>query len=537
MSEQQLIRGTVILTASVFISKILGLIYVFPFTAIVGTKGMALYTYGYLPYTIMLSLSTLGVPLAVSKFVSKYNALGDYRTGQRLLKSGIVVMLITGIIAFLALFSLAEPIANQVVDPTDLKGNSYEDVIFAVRMVSVALLIVPVMAIIRGYFQGHQSMGPTAVSQVIEQIVRIVFILLFAFLILNVWNGELGTAVGIATFGAFVGALGGLAVLLIYWKKRGPSLKKQIDESTVEQKLPLRSMYKELLTYAIPLSIVGLAIPLYQLVDMVTFNQAMQALGYDMNVVETYYGAFSQTTHKLIQIPVALGTAMSLTIIPTVTNAFINEEHDRLQRTITQTYQIILFLTVPAAIGLTVLAEPVYGALFGLADLAEGAEVLRSYAWIAVAFAIFAVTAAILQGINRQKWAVIALLAGLAFKILSNTLLISWFEVHGAILATGIGYIIAIAINIWAIKKYANYDYTFVFKRFLLVCLFTGMMAIVVGFLQYGLMQLLPINTRMDALIILAVTVLSGIVVYLNLGIRSGLAGQILGERFKFLNK
>jgi len=130
MSEQQLIRGTMILTASIFITKMLGLVYIFPFTAIVGHDGLALYGYGYTPYTVLLSLATLGVPLAVSKFVSKYNALGDYRTGQRLLKSGLIVMSITGFIAFVVLFFLAGPIAHQVLDPESLEGNSIADLTY-----------------------------------------------------------------------------------------------------------------------------------------------------------------------------------------------------------------------------------------------------------------------------------------------------------------------------------------------------------------------------------------------------------------------
>lgn len=535
MSEQQLIRGTMILTGSIFLSKLLGLIYIFPFTAIVGHGGLALYSYGYQPYTVLLSLATLGVPLAVSKFVSKYNALGDYRTGQRLLKSGLIVMSVTGFFAFLVLFFMAEPIANRVLDPDNLQGNAISDAVFTIRMVSVALLIVPVMALIRGYFQGHQSMGPTAVSQVIEQIVRIAFILVLTYIIINVFGGELGTAVGFATFGAFVGALGGLAVLLVYWKKRWQGLRKQIETSTVDHQIPLTKMYKELFAYALPISFVGLSIPLYQIVDLLTFNEAMRAVG--ITEYETYYAAFTQTSHKLIQIPVAVATAMSLTILPTVTSAFINGEKDRLQRTITHTYQIILFLTVPAAAGLMILAEPAYAALFGTEEAAIGSDVLRSYAPVAVGFSIFAVTSALLQGINKQKYAVIALVCGIAFKFLFNSLLISLFSVYGAVMATGIGYIIAVSINIWAIRKFADYHYGFVIKRFLLVTIFTVVMAAVVAFLNYGFQQLLSVDNRWHAAMILSVTIISGVIVYMNLSIRSGLAGRILGHRFRFLNK
>ncbi len=218
MGDSKMMRGTLVLTAATLLSKILGFIYIIPFAALVGQSGIALYGFGYTQYTVLLSLSTLGVPLAVSKFVSKYHSLGDYETGHRLFKSGIWVMLGTGLLSFLLLFLAAPVIAPYILkNPID---NSLEDLVFTIRMVSFALIVVPVMALIRGYFQGFQSMGPTSVSQVLEQLVRIIFILTMAFAIVQFGNGEIGTAVGFATFGAFVGALGGLAVLIYYWSKR-----------------------------------------------------------------------------------------------------------------------------------------------------------------------------------------------------------------------------------------------------------------------------------------------------------------------------
>ncbi|OIJ09252.1 cell division protein [Anaerobacillus arseniciselenatis] len=538
MADSKLVRGTMILTASIFISKILGLIYIFPFKAIVGLEGLALYTYGYVPYTVLLSVATLGIPLAVSKFVSKYNALGDYETGRRLFKSGLIVMSVTGIVTFLILFLLAEPIAHQVVDGKDLKGNTIEDVVLTIRMVSVALLIVPIMSLIRGYFQGHQSMGPTAVSQVIEQIVRIIFILCLTFIIVNVMNGSIGLAVAFATFGAFVGALGGLTVLLIYWYKRKESLNKQIEESKTNHQLPLRSMYKELIAYALPLSFVGLAIPLYQTIDLMTFNKALMGVGYDQASAEEAFGAFAQAAHKLILIPVSIATAMSLTLLPTITKSFINNDQQLLQKQVTQTYQIILFLTLPAAVGLSILAYPAYGTLFGLGDdLHIGSIILRYYAPVAVLFSLFAVTSAILQGINQQRYAVIGLVAGLLVKLSLNILLISQFEALGAIFATSLAYVTSLAINVWAIGKFANYNYHYIGKRFLLIAIFTTLMSIVVIVVKEIVLLVFPLENRLYALVVLTISVGLGGVFYLFLSIRTGLAGQILGSRFKFLNK
>ncbi|MDY0408737.1 oligosaccharide flippase family protein [Paracerasibacillus soli] len=216
--SNNIVRGTLLLSGAAFLSKFLGMIYVIPFYAIVNPQGAALYQYAYVPYSIFISISTVGVPAAVAKFVSKYNALGDHEASMRMFRKGMMLMAVTGVLAFLSMFFSAEFLAKHTIVSKDL-DNTVEDVKMVMRMVSFALLIVPMMSIARGFFQGHQSMGPTAVSQVIEQIVRIGFLLISCFIIINVLHGDVAVAVGFATFAAFIGALASCVVLYIYWKR------------------------------------------------------------------------------------------------------------------------------------------------------------------------------------------------------------------------------------------------------------------------------------------------------------------------------
>ncbi|QQK77378.1 polysaccharide biosynthesis protein [Salicibibacter cibarius] len=533
MSDNKLVRGTMLLTGATFISRFLGLIYILPFTMLVGHQGNALYQYGYLPYNILLSLATLGVPMAVSKFVSKYNALDDYVTGQRLFRSGIVFMTITGFITFLILFIMAPTIAGWVLPAGDSSGNSYSDVVFTIRMVSFALLIIPGMAVFRGYFQGFHSMGPTAASQVIEQFARILFILVTAFLVLQVFEGSLGLAVGLATFGAFIGGLSSLLVLFYFWKKRKAGIQAQIRESKKDHQLPLSSMYKELIAYALPLSFVGLAIPLFQAIDLFTFNDAMtEGYGSNAGQAETAFGAFSRTTHALIMIPVALATAMSVNLIPAITKANTNRDMESMHGLITKTFQIILFFTIPAAFGLTILATPAFASLYGLEDLGIGSMVLSYYAPAAILFSIFAVTAAILQGMNRQKYAVIGLCIGLFFKLVLNYWLISSFGAVGGVAATIIGYTLAIGFNIWAVGKFAAYQYMQIGKHATVILGITAIMAVSVYIVREGGMVVFDTSGQAGFVAILAFGVLIGMLLYFILSIRAGVAEKVLGNRF-----
>lgn len=514
------------------------MLYVIPFTAIVGGEGIALYQFGYLPYTVILLLATMGIPMAVSKFVSKYNALGDYEIGHRLFKSGLLVMTCTGMIAFILMYTLAPAIASGIFnDPTKLEGNSLEDIVFTIRMVSTALIIVPFMSIIRGYFQGHQSMGPTALSQVIEQVVRIIFILVVAFTIIKLMDGDIGTAVGWATFGAFVGALGGLGVLLYYLFKRKHLLREQRALSTASYDMTYVEMYKELIAYALPLSFVGLAIPLFQIVDMFTYLNALMAKGMSLAYSKVAYAAFSQMTHKLILIPVSLATAFSVTLVPTITNSFISGDKVTVQKQITQTYQIILFMALPASVGLSVLSNEIFASLYGFTNLEIGGQLLRYYAPMALLFSVFSVTAAILQGMNRQKYAIIALTSGLVAKLALNYWLTYQFGMLGGVWATYIGFFIAIAITVWAIGKFAEFDYTFILKRAILIAIFTAIMGVAVALVQALFGSWLPLETRLNAIVVTVIGVASGLIVYGYLAIRSHLFVRIFGKRFRFLNR
>ncbi|MGY4689163.1 putative polysaccharide biosynthesis protein [Salibacterium sp. K-3] len=537
--SNKFLRGTMLLSAAQFSSKFLGMMFVFPFVALVGQQGMALYQYGYQPYTILLSLATLGVPMAVSKFVSKYNALGDYRTGRRLFQSGLVIMTGTGFLAFLLMFFTAPFIAGWIIpSPDAIGGNDMSDVVFTIRMVSAALLLIPGMSIIRGYFQGFQSMGPTAVSQVVEQIVRITFILSMAFAVLHIFGGDRGTAVGIATFGAFVGGVGSLAVLLMYWRKRRRFLHEQLEKSTTDYNIPLSTMYKELLSYALPLSFVGLAIPLFQMIDLFTFNNALTASQeFTQRAAERAYGAFSGSAHKLILIPVALATAMSVTLIPAITNAYTNDNKEMLQRQITQTYQVILFLAVPAAAGLMVLSYPTFAVLFGIDDMELGGYILRYYAPAAVFFSIFSVTAAVLQGINRQSYVVASLFIGLCIKGMTAYLFLYYMGPVGGSFSTLAGYAAAVGMNIRGIARFTGFNYRKLTKRAMLIVVLTVVMAAAATIVKEGAETMFPLQSWQHAFLVEMFSVAAGAGVYFILSIKTGLAGMVLGNRFTFLRR
>lgn len=528
--SNKILKGTFWLTGAAFISKFLGMIYIIPFNELVGPKGGALYYYAYNPYTILISISTVGIPMAISKIVSKYNSLGDYETGLRIFRASFLLMIVTGFLAFITLFISAEWLASKFV-LDDVLNNKVEDVKQVIRMVSFALLIVPAMSVVRGFFQGNQKMEPTAISQVVEQIVRIVFLLIAAFIVIKVYQGSITLAVSFATFAAFVGALASCFVLLLAWKKRHTLIKK---EKKARKKTPpyvtTKALMIELLSYAGPFVLVGITIPLYQLVDSFTFNRAM-IVSENAEIAELSLSAITFYGHKLIIIPVTLATGLSLTIVPALTESFTKRNRPKLISEVNQSLQIVLFFVIPAVVGLMALSYEAYGSLFGMENLSLTGDLLRWYAPVALLFALYTVSSAILQGINEQRYALISLTAGFLVKVIFNSMLIHMFLGKGSIIATGLAVGVAVIINLWRIQQAINFSYIQTLKRTLFMVIFSIIMFVFIYVTKYLFGFFLPFEeSRFAAMIMLIIGVAVGAIVYLWLTYKSTLMEFVLGS-------
>lgn len=528
----KIVRGTMLLTIATFLSRFLGMIYVIPFNELVGAQGGALYYYAYNSYNIMLSVAVVGVPTAMSKFVSKYNSLGDYRTSMRMLRTSMFIMGATGLICFLALFFGSDFLAQIIIADGDQHGNTVNDVKNVIQMVSFALLLIPAMSVVRGFFQGNQSMGPTAVSQVIEQVVRIIFVLVSVFLIIKVYDGSIGLAVGLATFATFIGALASCAVLWRYWRKRKASIEKEVHQQTFESDLSTKSMIIELFQYAGPFILVGIATPLYQAVDTFTFNSAMRSIGNSQEMADLALTTINLYGHKLIIIPVTIATGLSLSILPALTKSFTQQNRDLLFQQIRQALQIVLVLVVPAVVGLTVLSHEAYGSIFGMHEISYTGSLLAWYAPIALLFALFTVSSSILQGINEQRFSVVSLFAGFLVKLFFNTVLIQTFGAKGSIIATGLAVGTAVVLNFWRAKVSVNFSFKQTLKRALLIIILSAIMAVSVLCVKFIFAPFLPYGeSRFAALVMLIIGVGVGATVYLWFAYKSTLLERTFGDK------
>ncbi|GAA0484715.1 lipid II flippase MurJ [Salinibacillus aidingensis] len=537
----KILRGTLLITGANYLSKILGILYVIPFEALVGGTAFSLFSFAYTPYTILISISTMGIPLAMSKFVSKYNTLGDYQTGRRMFRLAIKVMMITGILAFLLLFFSSEFIAKIAISGEGTNfPYSVDQVSFVIKMVSFALLIIPAMSIVRGFFQGYGSMGPSAVSTVMEQIVRIIFLLGSVFLLLKVFDGTITNAIGMATFATFVGALGSLFVLGYFWKVRKPYLDQQLHTQKVKTRhFDSKQMFKELISYAGPFVLVGLATPVYQLIDQLTFPRAMSAIGMGEDHVGLAYSVIVILGHKLVIIPVTLATGLSLALLPVITSSFTAQKRDLYIQQINQALQIIMLIIIPAGVGLSILGYEAYGTFYGIDKYSEfTGQLLSWYAPVSLFFGLFTVSASILQGINRQNFALISLSVGVGIKLVLNMPFIFLFEAKGAIFATGLAVLTASFLNVWKIKRTTEMPFKALYKRTLLILIFTAVMALVVLLIKWLLSSFIFMeDNRFSSIMITFISAGIGGYLYLWLCFKSTLLERVLGSRANKLKR
>ncbi|GGI40473.1 putative polysaccharide biosynthesis protein [Mammaliicoccus stepanovicii] len=532
MSESKaLVRGTFLLTASILITKILGILYLIPFYAIIGDeKNLAPFTYAYQPYTIMITIATAGVPLAAAKYVSKYNALGAHKVSQKLYRSSFVVMITSGVVGFLILYLLSPTIAQlTLANKEGIEGGwTVEDITTVIRTISFVVLFIPLLATWRGIFQGFNSMGPTAVSEVTEQVARIAFILGGSYIVLNIMDGSVLVANQVATFAAGIGAIVALLTLLYYWIKRRHLIKAEVAQDTSDIDVSYFNIYKEIIKYSIPFVIVSLCFPIINLIDQFTHNTGLAMDGVNSELQDIYFTMLSMTTNKIVMIPTSLAAGFAVSLIPFITNTYNSGRIDAMHHQIRKSLGVLLYLTIPASIGIMVLAQPLYNVFYNYNLM--GTEILFWYAPVSILIALLSVTASMLQGIDKQALTVWIVISALVIKAVINLPLVMVFHTLGAVLGTAIALLTAVVLNCIVLWKYADFNFNVTFYHTLRITLYTIIMVLFVEVSYFVLTLFIDQTSKIGALIILIVGGIVGMIVYGYLTMRSRLADEFLGD-------
>lgn len=529
MKKNGFVEGTFIATFAIIIVKVLGALYVIPFYRIIGESGGALYSYAYNVYNLFLNISTAGIPIAISKIISEYNTLEMYEAKERAYKLGRNIILIISVIAFFMLFVFSREFASLILG--EIKGgNTLSDVSFVIKCVSFCLLIIPFLSVSKGYLQGHKYITPSSISQVIEQVVRIAVLLMGSYIVINVLNKSVTLGVGVSVFAAFVGGCSAYLYIKIKMIKNKSAFPTKDTKDNVSNK----EIFKKIFKYSIPIIIVSVATDIYSLTDMTLVVRTSYKLGYTAKEAELIASIISTWAPKICMIINAVAIGMGTSLIPHMVSSYTKKDYTSSNKRFNEALRIIIVSTLPLAVGLAFLSEPVYTLFYG--NNTYGTLILR-YTSISSFFAsIYIVISLSLQSLNKFKTVYVSSIMGFLINALLDVPLMYLFNLmgleafYGAILATILGYVFSYIYSLTSLKRSMNFNYSETLDTIKKVFLPITLMFIVLVILN--LFVKLPTNGIMRMCLVLGLYTLLGAFVYLGISYKTGLLYEVFGKDY-----
>ena len=526
--QAQMLRGTAWLTASNFISRLLGAIYIIPWYIWMGTyaaKANGLFTMGYNIYAWFLLISTAGIPVAVAKQVAKYNTMREEEHSFALIRSFLSFMTGLGLVFALVLYLFSPWLA-------DLSGVG-KDLIPIMQSLAWAVLIFPSMSVIRGFFQGMNNLKPYAMSQIAEQVIRVIWMLLATFFIMKMGSGDYLSAVTQSTFAAFVGMVASFAVLIYFLAQEG--LLKRVFET--RDKINSKRLLVDTIKEAIPFILTGSAIQLFQILDQMTFINSMKWFtNYSDEDLVVMFSYFSANPNKITMILIAVATSIGGVGIPLLTENYVKGDFRSAARLVQDNLSMLIFFILPATIGAVLVAEPLYTVFYGKPDgLALGLFIFAMLQTIILS--LYTVLAPMIQALFQNRKAIIYFLYGVGVKLVLQVPLIYIFKAYGPLLATTVGLIIPILLMYQEIRKVTGLNPKNLFKRSLLSVILTVLMTIFVLVAELLIGLFLHPSGRISSFVYITLIGGIGLAVYGGLALKVRLMDRFIGSKAASLRR
>ncbi len=523
--QAQMLRGTVWLTASNFISRLLGAAYIIPWYIWMGKHGAeanGLFTMGYNIYAWFLLISTAGVPVAVAKQVAKYNTKGQEEHSFAMIRGFLKFMSLLGLVFAIIMYLLSPVFAN-------LSGGG-KDLIPVMQSLSWAVLIFPSMSVIRGFFQGHNNLKPYAISQIAEQVIRVIWMLLTAYFIMKVGSGDYVEAVTQSTFAAFIGMGASLLVLLYYLWKTG-LLQHIIHRPESDNEIDTKALLWDTIREAIPFIVTGSAIQLFQIIDQMTYSNVMSWFtNFSRSELLVQFSYFSANPNKITMILIAVATSIGGVGIPLLTENYVKGDFRAAGKLVQDNLTMLVAFLLPATIGAVAIAEPLYTVFYGKPDsLALGLFILAMLQTIILG--LYTVLSPMIQALFQNRKAILYFGYGVLVKLILQVPFIYLFKAYGPLLSTTIGLMIPIVLMYKEIHQVTHFNRKTVFKRSLLTAILTLIMLLVVLVAGFILGMVIKPNGRVTSMLYVALIGGVGIVVYGGLGLRLRFLDRFIGSK------
>lgn len=444
MSSKSFFKGALVLSIAGIFVKVIGALYKIPLARLIGDGGIGLYQMAYPVYGMLLTLSTAGVPVAISILVAEKQAKDDYYGSQRVFRLSLAMLFGFGLFFTLLLMVSASWLANHVF----LDSR----VFYAIIAVSPAILLTSISSSFRGYFQGNQTMVPTALSQIVEQIVRVATVLLLAYFLMP-YGLEL--AVAGATFGAVTGGIASIAVLLFFYRKHKQQNQAEWHKTSAQEPYPL--LLQRIFTLAFPVSIGGLVVPIMQTIDATIIPMRLQVAGHSAKWATKLFGQFSGMANPLINIAPIITISISLALVPIISEAMAKNNRQEVNYRVNQALWSTFLIGLPSAAGLLVLATPICEMLYAKPEVGPIVAVLTPSTLL---LGLYQTTRGTLQGMGKTYLPVINLTIGVIIKGTLNYILVAipFLSIQGAGIATVAGFTVSVMLNLYFVKKYTGFS-------------------------------------------------------------------------------
>ncbi len=413
-----LFKGTLILTAAALLTKILSAIYRIPFQNIVGDVGFYIYQQVYPFYGIAIALSTYGFPVVISKLYAEEIGKGNKGNPKQLLSLSLFFLCSFGLLCSWLLFVLSEPLAHYMQDP---------QLAPLLKLVSLVFLTMPVISLLRGFFQGYGDMLPTAVSQVGEQFIRVVTILITA-LLLTAHQASLYTVGAGAVFGSITGGLTSVIILLFYWfrlhKKEPLTGKLHFQQS--------RKILKLFMTYALPICLSSMLLVLIQLADSLNLYSLLVNSGVTSDSAKAVKGIYDRG-QPLIQLGTVVATSMSLSLVPLITKEKFESSAGALKEKIQLALKTSILVGAGATMGLYSIIRPTNIMLF---ENDHGSKTLAVLTLLILLLSMIMTITSIFQGLGHTYFPAVMVVIAFLLKYSLNLILVPELGALGAAISS-----------------------------------------------------------------------------------------------------
>jgi len=460
LKKSGFLEGAFIATLCIIITKVLGIIYVIPFYKIIGEQGGTLYGYAYNIYNIFLIISSAGIPLAISKLTSEYNTLGENDKKVRMYNLATKAIMIFSILSFLICFIFAPGLSNLIIGELE-GGNTLEDVTFVIRLISFALLVIPLLSIKRGYLQGHRYISEPSISQIIEQVVRILVIIVGSYLCVYIFDLPIKYAVGISVFAA---CIGGIATYL-YLRRVTNKNKNQIGltEKPKITKKDDKEIISKIIIYSIPFIVINLANTIYTFTDMVLVIRTLPKLGFSAMDTEFITSVFTTWGVKFNTIITSISTGLIVSLIPNMVKDYTENNLKAVNINFNKCLKIILLIIAPLAIFLSGMSNSVWNVFYG--PNTYGPMIIRYTIIVTILDCLYMVLNSLMQSLNKRKIIYLSVITGLILNLILDVPFMNLFHklglpaYYGAITATLVGFLVSNIMSLIHLNKEMKFEY------------------------------------------------------------------------------